>query len=729
MGRRLPVQFTMQRPARPSAHSTAALRKVAEFQVDEAVTRDKRSWQREAFALNAGIGQVSKINAITANTVAACDMKIVYLDPETGTERTLEDILETESDSPEYDADLRTAAEAAQRVDQAFIGPKGGKRHLLWRAAWHMRVAGESFLVGVPSKDPRVTPAGDSPELLWEFLSPLEFRQQDDKKWVRDSTGLSSHLNPLGTNANGDRYAMQLGPRGAVPEEAYSARLWQEDPAFAELPYCSMKAAIPDMIQYVELRGVIDAAIQTRMSAGLLLIDDSLSFGPMNEPDDGDDDEDLDPFTLRLVTHMAAPINDRTAGSSLVPLVVTGKGEFLDKVKMVDLSNDNRALEELRTTRAETLKSILQILDSPPEVVEGKGSLNHWTGFAVDEEFTGRYVIPLGETISGFSTQAFLQYMLVEYEYFTAEEAAQWEYRFDPSNITAKADRGVTFLRLHDRHLVSDAATRGANGATEADAPSDEERRERYVLALVEKSPSYIPMLQLTDLFADVDSALLAEIAAAVPGLSPAGGSGQDGAPDGTGAPPGAPPGDRGDTEGDPRSGDGRPDTQPGVEAPDLEVDRGMDARLIGLLLGEADASIDRALERAGAKVLSRFASAADADAVRSRFVGRHKGEALALCTDDDLAGVGLSAVELLAGEWDDFKSKAEGLIRPWVERSTGYNGHVAADTARSCADQMAAAIEQLAVTDRGTQRYADHLRVPAEILVGPLEVVGPVRL
>ena len=729
MARRLPAQFTMQRPAKPSSHSSAALKKVAEFKVDEVVRRDKQSWQRDAYALNSAIGQVSKTNSITANTVAACDLAPTYIDPETGIERRLDDILDADEGDDGFDPELREVAEAVRRVDEAFIGPLGGKRQLMWRAAWHLRVGGESFLVGTPSKDPRITPAGDSPELLWEFLSPLEYRQQDDKKWVRDSTGRSSQVSPMGASTgNGDTFAAMLGPRGQMADEGYSARLWQQDPAFGELPYCAMKTALADMTQYVELRGVIDAAIQTRMSAGMLLVDESLSFGPDNEPDEGSEEDELDPFTLELVTHMAAPIADRTSGASLVPLVLRGKGELLKEVRLIDLSNDNRALEELRTTREETLKSVMQILDAPAELVGGKAELNHWTGFAVDEELTGRYVIPLGQAIAGFTTQAYLQAMLVEFEDFTEEEAARWFYEFDPSNITAKADRGVTFIRLWDRGLVSDSAARSANGATEADAPPLEERRERFIIELVTASPKFLPMLRLTELFADVDLSELEAIAALIPEIGPGGAPGPPAAPQ-----PGAPPptGDQnpGEPTGDPTTGDGRPDTQPGLESGDVPIESSRDARLIGMLLGEADAAVERALERAGARLVSRFDKSDEADPVRARLRGRRKTEALALCSNGDLAGVGLTPEDLLSGEWDDFQVKAEGLVRPWVENTIGRNGHIAAEQARCVSEQMAEALMVLTLNDRGAQRYGtEGLRVPTETVVTPLETVGKVR-
>jgi hypothetical protein len=719
------------RPTNPARHSTAATRKIKDAVLDDYVNRDKTIWQRDAYALGAAIGQVGKVHAITANTIAACDIVPVYIDPESGTELTLTDILEMDSEDEAYDATVAKMAEAVKRADDGFIGPVGGKRHLMWKAAWHIRTGGESFLTGTPTADPRVTGAGDSPELLWEFLSPLEFRQDTSKKWVRDSTGMTINAVPMSTTT-GDPENPTFGVtvRGRPNEDGYVARFWQQDPAFSELPFCSMKLAIPDMLQYVELRDVIDAAIESRLSAGMLLVDSALSFGPPEEAsDDTGEDDEIDPFTLELVKHMAAPIEDRKSGAALVPIVLRGAGELLKEVRLIDLSNDNRALEELRDTRVEVLDSILQIIEAPPELTKGRGNLNHWTGFAIDEEFVGRYVIPLGQAEASFLTQAYLQMVLEHFEDFDPEDAAKWVYRFDASNISAKADRGVTFIRLHDRDLVSDAATRGANGATEADAPSPEERRDRFILRLVEKSPAHLPLVLLTEMFEDIEPEKMREVIDMLPALEP-GGDGVSGE-----LPPGQSEDD--DPSGDdPSSGDGRPGTRPGVDDQPSDGDDPRDiggpgdARLLGLLLGEADATVERALERAGNKLCSHIDKSKELGA-KDRIRNRSRTEILALIPETEIEKLGTNRAELLESEratFDQFSAKAAGLVRPFVERHVHQNGHVSADVARTIADEMTRNLIELTTLDLGTQTYDDGLRVPLALIREPLEKVGPVR-
>lgn len=707
----------MRRPVNPARGTSRGLEKIKEWSLPEDVVQLKKQWQPEAYLMNRIIGQVGKVNHLTAVTVASCDMRPVWIDPVDGDEFELDDLLRMEPDDTEFDQSILDQARAVKRVDDAFVPPLGGKAELLRSAALHVRIAGEAFLVATPTKGfdgEGVVMPGDSPELVWEFISPLELRTDAFRRTIRDQTGIRNTV-----ISEGDK-----------SRDTYVARLYQPDPEFSELPDCLLRKALPDCRQYVQLRDVIDAAIRSRLSAGALLVDESLSFGPANEADDpGDDEESIDPLTLDLLDHMGAPIEDLSSAASMVPLVLRGEGEQLKNVRMLDLSNDGRNLDALQVQRKEVLTSVGMILDAPPEMMTGRGELNHWTGFAVDSDFSSKHVIPLGDLIASFATEGYLQSMLVEYEGFNEADAGSWVYRFDASNITAKADKGVTFIRLFDRKVISEAALRQANGATEADAPTPEERRERMLLELVAANPLYAPLLVQVEGFEDIDLSFLAA-AAGAPAL-PAG----DSTPPSLNGPQGPrvlgpakpsedPAGDGIGTDS-PSSGDGPPPS-PGENLPGDGMPSNGAASIVGLLIGEADAAMDRALERAGAKAAARYQARKLGDTERLR--ARPKSETLSLLTRDDFTKMGLSLEALLRPEWDDFAHKAARIVKPWVVETIGRNGSVSAEVSRSIADEIAARLQTLAMTDRGLSVYDDGLKVPAELVVGALEAVGPVR-
>ena len=305
----------------PSPHpaigsvSSASLRRVKEWIVP---ARKGNEWQRDAFAYNEMIGEVGYLHNLTANLVSTCELRVVE------EEWTPDGLLMAESNDPRV-----------TRVMAAFTGPQGGQKELKRRAALHLQIAGESYLLGTPLTDEFSRPAGFS----WEFVSTEEVKvqAQGNRQIIR--------RNPTGV---GDRDA------GFIDVDAFIARLWRPDPRFSHRPDSPMRRVLPICRELVMLSEVVDSIAKSRLSSGLLFVPEEMSFGPINETEGMDDTDDLDEFTETLVQHMSAPVEDRTSAAGLVPLVVRGAAEFGDKIRLVDLA---RNLDEsYQTLRDELLK-------------------------------------------------------------------------------------------------------------------------------------------------------------------------------------------------------------------------------------------------------------------------------------------------------------------------------------------------------------------------------------
>ena len=318
--------------------SSAALQTVGEIQ--RAPSNDD-AWQRDGYTYNELVGEVGFVNNLTANTVAAADLRIVRSDEKGDW---------VESTDPR-----------AQSVMDAFVGPIGGIEELLRRASLHMQIAGESWLVGTQIVDEFEIPLG----ILWEFLSTEEVKVDADGNVIR---------NPSGTrqSAYGSKSAI-----GHLDEDVYIARLWRSDPRWSDRADSPMKRVLPICREVVVLTQVVDAIAKSRLSAGILFIPDEMSFGPDNETEDpGDDTDDIDEFMQELISHLSAPVDDRTSAAALVPLLLRGAAELGDKVQLIEIARDlDNLYQELRQ---EALHRVARGLDIPPEMMEGKGSLNHW---------------------------------------------------------------------------------------------------------------------------------------------------------------------------------------------------------------------------------------------------------------------------------------------------------------------------------------------------------------
>lgn len=456
--------------------SSAALSRIDSWMVPP---RKGHEWQRDAFSFNELIGEIGYLNNLVANLVSTCELRVVET-------RVGVDGLEMEESS-----DPRAA-----RVMAAFTGPQGGQKELKRRAAMHLQIAGESFLLGTPLKDKFDRAAG----FMWEFLSTEEIRVsggQGKQQIKRNASGLSD------------------GDAGFVDVEAFIARLWRPDPRYSMRADSPMKRVLPICRELVVLSEVVDSIAKSRLSSGMLFIPEEMSFGPINETEAPNDSDDFDEFIGTLVEHMSAPVRDRTSAAGLVPLVVRGAAEYGDKIRLVQLAQDLDAT--YHDLRMELLDRLAKGLDAPPEIIGGKAGLNHWSSYNVDADLIGKHVNPVGEMIAEFITVAYLRPMLAEFEYVTDEDVLRFELVFDSRILTARQDEGPAATGAWDRMALSDTSYLRANGFELDDYPSDDERKRRTLEKVLMADPGTYGPLLLPELYPE-----LSHLFSGSPGSMPA---------------------------------------------------------------------------------------------------------------------------------------------------------------------------------------------------------------
>lgn len=363
MTKRRLTGFAMNRPQASAHVTTAALTKVGEIRAPYGAVE---AWQRDAYGYYEVIGEVGYAISLTANTVAACEIRPIEVDNEVAPGGWRE-----------------TGDERVLRVWNALVSPRGGKPELYRKAILNLQIAGECFLLGSPMEDEFGREAGIS----WEFISPEELRVENYGRTIKRNMG-----------GYGGQQMVDLDP-----DAHYIARFWRSDPRFSERPDCSLKHVLPICREVVVLTQVVDAIAKSRLPAGILFVPDEMSFGSYDETeDDSDNTDEMDPFTQELVEHLTAPIDDRTSAASLVPLLMRGPAEFFDKVKVIEVARDLDTL--YMELRDEALRRIATGMDIPPEIMQGKGGLNHWcfddqTEVLTTEGWKGLDEFEVGDTL------------------------------------------------------------------------------------------------------------------------------------------------------------------------------------------------------------------------------------------------------------------------------------------------------------------------------------------
>lgn len=346
----------------------------------------------------------------------------------------------------------------ALRVMDAFVGPDGDIEEIIRRYGLQTKVGGQSYLLGTESPD----------GILWEALSSREITRDTQKRLVRkpDGTGEGEPLDPATT---------------------YLARSWQADPQYSARPDSMVRRVLGVAREIIVLTQVVDAISKSRLSANALYLPIELELPRSDNSTESGDLTELQSFAALLMEHLSSPIFDRSSAASLVPLLLRGPADMADKIKIIDLARDlNGWAKELRD---EARLRLRESVDAPPEIIMGKGGLNHWTGFNVDHDMLLRHVKPLGVKMAQFLTHSYLRPMLIIYEGMSPARAANFWLDYDISSAIARADQGSAGERLYDKVEVAGEAMRRLAGIDESDAPSAAERKIRISLELVKTNP------------------------------------------------------------------------------------------------------------------------------------------------------------------------------------------------------------------------------------------------
>ena len=575
---------------------------------------------------------------------------------------------------PNTDEWVETDDPRVLRVLAAFKPPEGGQGELLRQAALNYEIAGECYLFGQPIVDERKRSAG----LLWEFLSTLELKVEKGGKVTRNAWG--------GSQGKQD-----------VDVDAYVARLHHRDPRYSARADCPMRRVLPICRELVLLTQVIDAIAKSRLAAGLFYVPWEVSFGPSDEFENpGDPATGGDEFEEELARHINSPIEDRTSASSLVPLLMRGPAFIKDHpakdlMGRIDLTRDLDGL--YKDLRQEALERLAAGLDINPEVMTGKANLNHWTGYNVDADFIAKHVIPLGDVIVGFISSAYLRPMLTIFEALEPEETEWFRLALDVTPITAETDLSDNATTGFGLEIVSEDAWVRLNGLDEADMPSTEERERRTLERLLYAQPTLGPAI-LPLLYPD-DKDLPAALEKWQTGQSAPGGA-QD--------PPGA--------IGPPQSG--------GAEPPNVPRLANVSPTVLGVLLAAADRELDRGLERAANRLISRFNGIDREEADRLR--GSKRSEVLTVAGSELAIRAGLGREELFSGCWNDLQIRVADWLRVALV-DQGADPYLAQQSAEVAAAELAEQLSMYAVTalDRRLSVGANGFKIPTELVVSAL--------
>jgi hypothetical protein len=345
-----------------------------------------------------------------------------------------------------------------------LFGSPEGRQEALRQFGIHFTVAGEAYIISVPTADG----TGDD----WMVVAATEVKF--------DANGVV-HL---------DRERF---------ESPLTIRLWRPHPRLRLYSNSPARAVLPVLSELNGLTQHVAAQIDSRLAgAGVLLLPSEISFSAApTEGEEGatstNEESGADKIVNELMGTMAKAIKSRSDPSALVPIVLQVAGEFVDKVKHVKFWSDldEHAIE----LRNEAIRRLALGMDMPPEVLEGQADLNHWSSWQVEEAAIKSHTEPLLAVITSSLTTGYLVPYLMSEGGMTREEAELYSIGADTAGMRVRPNRSEEAMELFDRGLLSVASLLRENGFDpENDLMGDEERKVWFLrkVALGQTTPEIV---------------------------------------------------------------------------------------------------------------------------------------------------------------------------------------------------------------------------------------------
>jgi len=440
---------------------TAAARMIdlASESGEKDVKRRNEQWQDDAWRFADELPEVDSAQSWVSNAVSRVRLVPAVVD-DVGDEPVP---ISLDGDD---DLDLKPGdRELAHATLRRLKGPDGGHSELLRVAAACAFLPGEFYLYG--SDD-------DEGQEVWEALSRDELVAPgpDGAKYGRRRRG------PAGIATSGNEDAEP------VPTDAFVARIFRRHARYSDWATSNMRAARTICDELLLHTLAIRASATSRIPQGMLLIPKDASFGTADPTDDeGDLEGEGDKFDSELLEHLTTPIKKPDSAARLVPFIVRLDSEDIEKVRLLQFGRD--FADESRQARAELIPRLAWTLDLPADALMGKGELNHWNAFQVDEDGFKYHLEPLVLLVVMGLTAAYYRPTLAAAGLDDPGRFCIW---YDPSELVSHPNGADQAFKLHDRIVISDAYLRSVTGTPEGATPDDDEVKRRVAVKIAERA-------------------------------------------------------------------------------------------------------------------------------------------------------------------------------------------------------------------------------------------------
>jgi hypothetical protein len=233
-------------------------------------------------------------------------------------------------------------------------------------------------------------------------------------------------------------------------------RVWQPDPRNPRKADSSVRTAIGPAEEVLTLQSLSESQARSRISqAGIIVTPAEQLYS------------DKDPWEHDLRESMQTAIRDVKSASALAPIHIRMRRDLIEFVRYITFPRPYDDLVDKKIERA--VIRIANALDIEPELIQGMGDSSYWNAWAVTMDTYQAHIAPRADRIGQLYAE------VAEQLRERASTPAVVEIIPDPRIILARRSSVRDAMDALKLGVVGFQYVRDAIGATEADAPTDEE--------------------------------------------------------------------------------------------------------------------------------------------------------------------------------------------------------------------------------------------------------------
>lgn len=350
----------------------------------------------------------------------------------------------------------------ASQLMADFAGGFVGQSALLDRLGLHLTIVGDSILIGPLAG----TDGAEPPFDRWKVYSTEEV----------SSRGGSVHINLRG-----------ISREIPVPSTCAVVRIWKPDPRYELDADSLVKGSFSVLQELILMDQHIHASAISRLSgAGFLGIPEELDLPTGDMDMEG---TEVDRFVALLTEVMGLAIKNRESAAAMVPIILRGPAEYIDKIKHFDFATQfSGQVPELRLA---AIRRLALGMDVPPEILTGSAESTSWSAWQIASSTLQFHIVPLLQLITSSLTVGWLHPALERLP-LTEDQKGQIPnlvVHYDVSNLKIRQDVTGDAEALFDRFQIDAKALRKSAGYNPDTAPDDKELSKQILLSLVRGNP------------------------------------------------------------------------------------------------------------------------------------------------------------------------------------------------------------------------------------------------